>query len=460
MQTYDYDLFVIGAGSGGVRAARTAATLGKRVAVAEKSKAGGTCVNLGCVPKKLYVHAAEYATVAGDSAGFGWSMQTTGFDWATLRDNKTTAVSQSNRRIEEMLENSGARLIHGRATISGPNEVTVGGTAYSAERILIATGGGPTLPAIPGAEYMLTSDQIFDLERLPEKMVIVGGGYIACEFAGIFQSLGVEVTQLYRGDLFLRGFDVEIREFVAARMRQKGIDLRFNADVAEIVQTRDGAYRIVLTDGGTVTTGLILGATGRRPNTATLGLDKIGVRIDEKGAIRVDRNYRTSVPSIYALGDVIDRVQLTPVALAEAMTLVRHLYQEAPSALDYSLIPTAVFSQPSIACVGPTEEQALKEYSKVDVYSTEFRPLKHALSGRQETTLMKLLVDGDSQRVVAAHMAGEGAAETIQGIAVALKAGATKAVFDQTIGIHPTSAEEFVTMREKTRSHGPKAPKL
>lgn len=452
--SYDYDLFVIGAGSGGVRAARMAAGLGKKVAVAEQSKPGGTCVNLGCVPKKLYVHAAEYASTSAAAAGFGWKLENAGFTWSTLRDNKSNVIAQANKRMEEMLQNSGAELIYGRASIRGPHQVAIADKVYSADRILIATGGAATRPDIPGSKHILVSDQIFDLDRLPQQMVVIGGGYIACEFAGIFHKLGVEVTQIYRGELFLRGFDVQIREFVADKMRQDGIDLRFETDVEEITRDQDGRYQLRLNDGRTLTTDLILGATGRKPNIADLGLDSIEVKTDERGAIAVDQFYQTSTPSIFALGDVIDRIQLTPVALAEAMTLVRNLYQGGSEPLDYDLIPTAVFSQPSIACVGPTEEEALKKFPQLDVYTTEFRPLKHALSGLKETILMKLLVDAQSQRVVAAHMAGEGAAETIQGIAIALKAGATKATFDQTIGIHPTSAEEFVTMRYLTRRHG------
>lgn len=453
MTQYDYDLFIIGAGSGGVRMARMAAAQGVRIAVAEDSKAGGTCVNRGCIPKKLYVYAAEYSTFSQDSSNFGWDIKTNGFDWSTLRDNKSSLISQSNKRMEALITDAGADLIFGRATVTGPHQVSVDGRTYSAERILIATGGVPTLPAFEGHEHLLTSDQIFDLDRLPEKMVIIGGGYIACEFAGIFHNLGVKVTQLYRGDLFLRGFDVEIRKFVATRMQQKGIDLRFNNDVDKVIKTSDGRYEIELKSGQSLTADVILAATGRHPNVSGLGLEEAGVKLNERGAVIVDHSYRSSVPSIYALGDVIDRIQLTPVALAEAMTLLRNLYQGQSTKLDYSLIPTAVFSLPPIANVGLTEEQAMEKYQQVDVYSTEFKPLKHALSDSPEKILMKLLVDGASQRVIGAHMAGEGAAETIQGIAIALKAGATKTVFDQTIGIHPTSAEEFVTMRSITRSH-------
>lgn len=362
-------------------------------------------------------------------------------------------IAQSNQRMENMLSEAGAELIYGHARLTGTHEVTVGDKRYRAERILIATGGTPFIPDFPGREHLLSSDQIFDLDQLPEQMLIIGGGYIACEFAGIFHNLGVKVTQAYRGKLFLRGFDVEVREFVASSMRHKGIDLRFDTDISRITKEADGRYRIRFQDGDELITDLILSATGRRPNLSNLGLDEVGVTLNERAAIQVDQNYQTSVPSIYAIGDVIDRIQLTPVALAEAMTLLRNIYQGDKTPLDYTLIPTAVFSLPPIANVGLTEEQALEKYPEVDVYTTQFKALKHALSGRDDKILMKLLVDGRSQRVVGAHMAGEGAAETIQGIAIALKAGATKTVFDQTIGIHPTSAEEFVTMRTKTRSH-------
>lgn len=453
MSRYDYDLFVLGAGSGGVRAARMAASLGVKVAVAEQDRTGGTCVNLGCVPKKLYVHAAEYASLVSQASNYGWQFQPPGFDWTTLRDNKSAFITNANLRMEAMLEKAGARLIRGRATLNGPHEVLVDGRLYSAERILVATGAHPSRPEFPGKEHVLSSDQIFDLDHLPERLLIIGGGYIACEFAGIFHHLGVKVTQLYRGELFLRGFDREIRQKVAADMRRAGIDLRFNTQVEKIVKTSVGQYAVECSQEAIITTDLILGATGRRPNVENLGLESAGVKVTPQGAIAVNRFYQTNVPSIYALGDVIDRLQLTPVALAEAMTLVDFLYKDKAEPLDYNLIPTAVFSLPQIAGVGVSEEQAIERFSCVDVYTSEFRSLKQALAGHQQQILMKLLVDADTQRVVGAHMAGEGAAETIQGIAIALKAGATKATFDKTVGIHPTSAEEFVTMRALTRTH-------
>ncbi|MBD1399575.1 glutathione-disulfide reductase [Pelovirga terrestris] len=449
---YQYDLFVIGAGSGGVRAARMAAALGVRVAVAEQDRTGGTCVNLGCVPKKLYVHAAEYGSAFVQSAGFGFSSQRPSFDWQRLQQNKDKVIVRSNRALEGMLSKAGATLIRGKATITGKHEVTVADTSYSAERILIATGARPYVPEFPGSDLMIVSDQVFALPTLPKRALIVGGGYIATEFTGIFHGLGVAVTQAYRGELFLRGFDQEICSYVADQMRKKKIDLRFNCQPQRIEKTADGALQVTFTDSSALETDMVLAATGRRPNTAQLGLEGVGVELDERGAIKVNDGFQTNVPSIYALGDVIDRLQLTPVALAEAMNLVDRLYRDQKARLNYALIPSAVFSSPNIGTVGLTEEEARDHYPRIDIFSTEFRSLKQALADTTERYLMKLIVDADSDRVVGAHMVGEGAGEIIQGIAVALQAGATKTMFDQTVGIHPTSAEEFVTMRSKTRS--------
>ncbi len=448
---YQYDLFVIGAGSGGVRAARMAAAQGIRVAVAEQDRAGGTCVNLGCVPKKLYVHAAEQGSTFSQATGFGFTNQSLSFDWQTLQQNKDAVIAQANRGLEKLLDKAGATLIKGRAIITGAHEVTISGTSYSTERILIATGSSPFVPAFPGSHLMKTSDDVFALQTLPSRALIIGGGYIATEFAGIFHGLGVMVTQAYRGDLFLRGFDNEIRAYVADHMRKKKIDLRFNCQPSRIEEKADGSLLVSFEDGSTLVTDLVLAATGRRPNSRHLGLDEVGVQLDEFGAIKVDDGFQTNIPSIYALGDVINRLQLTPVALAEAMNLVDRLYRDKKVSLSYDLIPTAVFSSPHIGTVGLSEEQASQQYPHIDIYTAEFRSLKQALADTTERYLMKLIVDADSDRVIGAHMVGEGAGEIIQGLAIALKAGATKAVFDQTIGIHPTSAEEFVTMRSKTR---------
>ncbi|WP_409526218.1 glutathione-disulfide reductase [Nitrincola sp. MINF-07-Sa-05] len=448
---YDYDLFVIGAGSGGVRAARMAAGMGVRVAVAEERYLGGTCVNVGCVPKKLYVYASHYAETFHEAAGFGLNASGVTFDWPTLRDNKTAEITRLNGIYRNLLINSGCELIEARATVTGPNEVSVDGRRITAERILIATGGWPHVPDIPGREHVISSNEVFDLETFPRRVIVLGGGYIAVEFAGIFAGLGARTDLVYRGDLFLRGFDQEVREFTAQEVAKKGVKLRFNTNIRSITKADDGVLIAEFEDGSTQEADQIMYATGRVPNTAGLGLEEVGVATDKSGAVVVSDQFQTSIPSIYAIGDVIDRVQLTPVALAEGMALVQALYGKGEKTVDYDLIPTAVFCQPNIGTVGLTEEQARERFTKVDVYRSEFRAMKHTLSGSQERTLMKMLVDQETDRVLGVHMVGAEAGEIIQGIAVALKAGATKAVFDSTIGIHPTAAEEFVTMREPVR---------
>lgn len=353
-----------------------------------------------------------------------------------------------------MLDTAKVRVIKGRARLQSAHEVVVAGQIFSAERILLATGSRPSMPEIPGGEYLLSSDQIFDLESLPQHLLIVGGGYIASEFAGIFHGLGVKVTQIYRGELFLRGFDHEIRQFVADQMRKGGIDLRFRCDLKKVERQADGSLLATFAEGATLTTDLILAATGRVANTQNLDLEPLGVELNDRGAVIVDKFYQTNIPSIYALGDMIGQAQLTPVALAQAMTLVKHLYQGGALPLQECLVPTAVFCQPNIGTVGLTEEQARQHYAEVDVFTTSFRSLKHALSGSHERVFIKLLVDAATEKVIGAHMAGEGAGEIIQGIAIALQAVATKADFDRTIGVHPTSAEEFVTLRNRTRRVG------
>jgi glutathione reductase (NADPH) len=448
---YDFDLFVIGAGSGGVRAARMAAAMGVRVAIAEDRYLGGTCVNVGCVPKKLYVYASHYADDFSEARGFGWQSETPAFNWATLRDNKAREIERLNGIYRNMLVNSGCTLIDGRARIVDAHTVAVGSTRYSVERILVATGGWPFVPDIDGREHITTSNEVFDLDTFPRRVVVVGGGYIAVEFAGIFAGLGATTHQIYRGELFLRGFDQEVREFVAQEMRKKEVDLRFNTDVQRIEKAADGSLLVQLKSGELLAADCVLYATGRVPNVTNLGLENVSVRQRSNGAIIVNDQLQTDEPSVYALGDVTDRVQLTPVALAEGMTLVRNLYAGQAEKVDYELIPTAVFCQPNIGTVGLHEEQARERYGEIDVYSSSFRALKHSLSGSDERTLMKMLVDPVTDRVVGVHMVGAEAGEIIQGIAVAMKAGATKAVFDSTIGIHPTAAEEFVTLRQKTR---------
>lgn len=454
MSQFDYDLFVIGAGSGGVRAARMAATMGVRVAVAEERYLGGTCVNVGCVPKKLYVYASQYAESFKEAAGFGLQADLSGFDWPTLRDNKTAEITRLNGIYRNLLINSGCTLIEGRAVITGPHSVQVGEQTFTAERILIAVGGWPFVPDIPGAEHIITSNEVFDLETFPQQVLVVGGGYIAVEFAGIFAGLGCETQLVHRGDLFLKGFDQEVREFTAQEVSKKGVRLRFNTEISRIEQQPDRRLLVHFNDGQQCCVDQVMYATGRVAKTQGLGLEQVGVVCAANGAIQVNDQFQTSVPSIYAVGDVIDRVQLTPVALAEGMALVRSLYVEGAHSVDYENIPTAVFCQPSIGTVGLTEEAARQRYPRLDVYRSEFRAMKHTLSGSDERTLMKLLVDRDTDRVVGLHMVGADAGEIVQGMAVAIKAGATKAVFDATIGIHPTAAEEFVTLREPSRRYG------
>ena len=446
-----FDLFVIGAGSGGVRAARMAAQRGARVAVVDDASLGGTCVNLGCIPKKLYSFAAHYAEAFEESHGYGWSAVAPALDWAKLKANRATEISRLNEIYAKLLIAAGAQIIRGRAHVVGANEVEVGGVRHCANNILIATGGWPVVPPFAGSELAITSNEIFDLPAFPQNLLVVGGGYIACEFASIFRGLGAQVTQLYRGEQILRGFDTDIANFVADEMRKKGVNLHTRAGVERIerMPAEGGArLRVTLRDGSTQIADQVLYATGRAPNTAGLGLAEVGVQLAANGAVMVDAHYATSVPGIHAVGDVIDRIHLTPVALAEAMALVDHLFGAKQRAVDYETIPTAVFTHPSVGTVGLSEAEARARYGTVRVFRSEFKALRHTLSGSTERTLMKLVVDAASDRVVGLHMVGADAGETIQGFAVALKAGATKAVFDATIGIHPTAAEEFVTMRE------------
>ncbi|MBN3561550.1 glutathione-disulfide reductase [Aliamphritea spongicola] len=451
MAEFDFDLFVIGAGSGGVRAGRMAAAMGVRVGMAEDRYMGGTCVNVGCVPKKLFVYGSHYHEDFENAAGFGWDVKANGFDWPTLRDNKTKEIERLNGIYRNMLKNAGVNLIEGRARITGPNSVEVSGQTYTAERILIATGGWPFVPEFEGSEHAITSNEVFYLDEFPKRALVVGGGYIAVEFAGIFAGLGAETSLIYRGDMFLRGFDEEVRRFTAEEVAKKNVNLRFNNNISKIEKQADGSLLAHMTDGTTLEADTILYATGRVPNVTDLGLETVNVEQQKNGAIVVNDNFETSEPSIYAIGDVIDRVQLTPVALAEGMALVRNLFGGLDQKVDYNLIATAVFCQPNIGTVGLTEEQAREQYTNVDVYKSSFRAMKHTLSGSDEKTFMKMLVDRDTDKVLGIHMVGADAGEIIQGMAVALKAGATKAVFDSTIGIHPTSAEEFVTMREPAK---------
>jgi glutathione reductase (NADPH) len=448
MMSFDFDLFVIGAGSGGVRAARFAAGFGAKVAVAESRYLGGTCVNVGCVPKKLLVYGAHYHEDFEQAAGFGWTLGEAKFDWSTLIANKNREIHRLNGIYRNLLVNSGVTLLEGHAKLQDAHTVEVDGQRFSAKHILIATGGWPQVPDIPGKEHAITSNEAFFLKSLPRRVLVVGGGYIAVEFAGIFHGLGARTSLLYRKDLFLRGFDRSVREHLRDELTRKGLDLQFNSDIVRIDKQADGTLAATLKDGRVLEADCVFYATGRRPQLDNLGLENVRVELDDRGYVKVDEAYGTSEPSIHAIGDVIGRVQLTPVALAEGMALSRKLFRpEEYRPVDYKLIPTAVFSLPNIGTVGLTEDEARSAGHKVKVFESRFRPMKLTLTESQERTLMKLIVDADSDKVLGCHMVGPDAGEMLQGIAIALKAGATKRVFDETIGIHPTAAEEFVTMR-------------
>jgi glutathione reductase (NADPH) len=446
MAKYDYDLFTIGAGSGGVRASRMSAAYGARVGVAEERYLGGTCVNVGCIPKKLFSYGSHYGQDFEDSAAYGWRVHDKDLDWPTLVSNKNSEIERLNEIYRTILKNNNVTIHEARATIKDNHTLDVGGTLVTADKILIATGGWPSIPEFPGNEHVITSNEAFYLDELPRRVLIVGGGYIAVEFAGIFHGYGSKVTQLYRGDLFLRGFDEDVRHHLGDQMRKQGVDLRFNTNIVSVEKT-EGELVATLTDKSTIRADVILYATGRVPNTKNLGLEDAGIEVTEAGSVVVNETFQTSVPNIYAVGDIIDRFQLTPVAIAEAMVLSANLFDGKDYRMDYSDIATAVFSNPNIGTVGLTEAQARSKFGDVEIYRSTFRPLKHTLTGRDEQSLMKLIVDKGSDRVVGVHMVGADSGEIIQGFAVALKAGATKAQFDATVGIHPTAAEEFVTMR-------------
>ena len=446
MASYDFDLFVIGGGSGGVRGARMAAASGARVAVAEEYRYGGTCVIRGCVPKKLMVYASHFHEDFADAAGFGWSVGETAFDWPALIAAKDREIGRLEAVYERLLAEAGVTALRGRARLLDDHRVEVGGETVSAETILIATGGHPVFPPGHGWEHAVSSNEIFHLERLPERVLVYGGGYIAVEFAGILNGLGARVTQVYRGPQILRGFDDDVRDTLAGELVKKGIVLQVETTIDRIDKTGDGLL-VHRSDGETLETDLLLAATGRRPNTANLGLEAAGVELDAAGAVKVDAYSRSSRPNIYAVGDVTDRIALTPVAIQEAMAFVDTVYLGRPRPMDHENVPSAVFSQPPVGTVGLTEAEARARHGALDIYRSQFRPMKHTLSGRDEKTMMKLVVEQAGQKVVGAHMVGLDAPEIIQGIAIAIKAGATKATFDATVGIHPTAAEEFVTMR-------------
>jgi glutathione reductase (NADPH) len=454
---FDYDLFVIGAGSGGVRASRISASYGARVAVAESMFLGGTCVNVGCVPKKLFVYGSHFSEEFEDAAAYGWQVRPEHFDWSTLRDNKTKEIERLNGIYRNLLEGAGVTLFEAHATLIDAHTVQVGEQTVTSKNILVATGGWPVVPEFPGSEHAITSNEAFYLPEFPEEVVIVGGGYIAVEFAGIFAGLGAKTTLVYRGDLFLRGFDDSVREFVKQEIEKKHINLLFNNNVARIdkqANEENRRFNLTMEDGSQLSSDLVLYATGRKPKTAGLGLEQAGVALGANGQVLVNDFYQTNVDNIYAIGDVTDRLQLTPVAIEEGMCIANNLFTDnPPKRLDYRNIATAVFCQPNIGTVGLTEAEAVAEYANdLDIYESDFKPMKHTLSGRDERTYLKMIVRRSDDVVLGIHMVGPDAGEITQGLAVALVAGATKAQFDATVGIHPTAAEEFVTMRSLSRT--------
>jgi len=440
---HDFDLFTIGGGSGGVRASRVSAGLGARVAIAEAGHFGGTCVNVGCIPKKLFSYAAHFREDFEVAKSFGWSIGEPRFDWPTLLANKNREIARLNGVYERLLTDAGVAIHRGRAVVRDAHTVEVNGKAFTARHLLVATGGWPYVPAIAGREHAITSNEAFFLERLPGHALVVGGGYVAVEFASIFNGLGVATTLAYRGAHLLRGFDAELGRHLGDEMAKKGVRVRLQANPIRVEADRT----VEFADGTRERFDLVMFATGRRPNTESLGLEQAGVQLSEDGAVLVDAYSRSSVESIWAIGDVTDRLNLTPVATAEGMGLAKTLFGGEPTPIDHDNVPTAVFADPNLATVGLSEETARERFGNVEVYRASFRALKHTLGERPEKTFLKLVVDAASQRVLGAHMLGPDAGEILQGIAIAVKLGATKAQFDATIGIHPTAAEEFVTMR-------------
>ncbi len=446
MSKYDYDLFIIGGGSGGVRAGRISAGYGAKVAVAEEYRYGGTCVIRGCVPKKLLAYGADFHEAFEDAVGFGWTITGAEFSWPRLIANKDREITRLEGIYRKLLTGPGCEIFDGRAVLADAHTVQINGRTVTAETVVVATGGAPTKPDIPGGDLLITSNEAFQLPDLPKRVVVIGGGYIACEFAGIFNGFGAKTVQLYRGGQVLRGFDDDIREHLAVEMRKKGIDLRVGVDVVN-VSRKGNALELKLTDGTSLEADAAMAATGRRPNTSGLGLEALGVALDAGAAVKVDEWSRTSVANIYAIGDVTNRINLTPVALHEGHCLADTMYGKRPRKPNHEAVASAVFSHPNVAVVGLSEQQARRDFAAIDIYRSSFTPLKHTLSGRRERSLMKLVVDRATDRVLGAHMVGADAPEIIQGLAIVVKAGLTKAQVDATIGIHPTSAEEFVTMR-------------
>jgi glutathione reductase (NADPH) len=443
----DFDFFVVGGGSGGVACARRAASHGARVGLVEEGRMGGTCVHRGCIPKKFLVYASHFHHDFEDAAGYGWTVGESSFDWSAMVAAKSTELDRLEGIYRRLLKESGVTTIDGRGALLDANNVEIGGERHSADTILIATGGWPALPEIPGVALAITSNEAFDLPELPQRIVIVGGGYIACEFAGIFNGLGVEVVQLYRSEMILRGFDRDVREICRDEMRKTGIDVRLNENAVKLEKSA-GGVTVTTSQGNVLEADQVMFATGRTPNTAGIGLERAGVELNHKGAVNVDSGSRSNVANIYAVGDVTDRVNLTPVAIHEGRCLAETLYNNNPQTPDHRNIATAVFTQPEIGTVGMSEADARTHCAAVDIYKTRFRPLKHTLTGRDETVFMKLVVDRGDDRVVGCHMIGAGAGEMAQLLGVAIMAGATKAQFDETVAVHPTSAEEFVTMYE------------
>jgi len=449
MSQFDYDLFVIGAGSGGVRAGRLAAASGARVAVAEEYRVGGTCVIRGCVPKKFMVYASEFPHYAHIAEGYGWSASEATFDWTRFREAKDREIARLSGLYVANLTRSGAEILEGRAILTGANSLEIEGRgAVTAQRILVATGGRPWKPEdLPGADLAITSEEAFDLPALPERMVIVGGGFIAVEFAGIFNGLGVDVTLVYRGDQVLRGFDEDIRSHVAAEIQRRGVKLILGTHPTEIAG-RPGDLQCRLSDGQVLPAGQVMLATGRKPHTRGLGLEAAGVETGPNGEIRVDAWSKTSVPSIWAVGDVTDRINLTPVAIREGAAFARTEFYGQPTRFDHEAVASAVFSQPPVGTVGLTEAEARAAYANIDIYRSRFRPMKETFYGGQEQALVKLVVDADTQRMLGCHVVGPDAPEIIQMAAVPLKLGVTKAQWDSACAVHPTLAEELVTLSE------------
>ncbi len=453
MTSYDYDLFVIGAGSGGVRAARVAASMGAKVGIAEEFRVGGTCVIRGCVPKKLLVYASKFSGMVEDAQGFGWTIPEPSFSWQTLIKNKDREIDRLNAIYLRNLKGSGVEVFESRAVLDTPHSVKLAelDKTFSAKNILIATGGAPFIPKVAGAEHIITSNEALHLEELPESIAIVGAGYIALEFATIFAGLGVKVSVLYRGPQILRGFDSDVRDTLAVELTKRGIDIRCNTDIVSIAPDNAGAggYVVDFKDGDSLHKQLVMYATGRVPNTQGLGLENAGIDLGWNGHVVVDEFSRTSVEHIYSVGDVTDRVNLTPVAIAEAMSFCETVYNDNPTRVDHEFIATAVFTEPEVGTIGMGEEEAREKCRTVDIYKSRFRPMFHTLSGRDEQMLMKLVVDGDSNKVVGCHIVGPDAAEMVQIAAISIRMGATKADFDATMALHPCAAEELVTMREK-----------